>query len=45
MWHNNGNREVTKEAAVTIVCDPAFHSGWSEADLLAIFCLYTPESA
>ena len=38
LWHHNGNYDVTKEAAVTMVCDHAFHSGWYEAVLWAIFC-------
>ena len=45
MWHHNGNQDVTKEAAVTMVCGHASHSGWVEAVLWAIFCFYTPESA
>ena len=45
LWHHNGNQDVTKEAAVTMVCGHASHSGWVEAVLWAIFCLYTPESA
>ena len=28
-----------------MVCGHAFHSGWFEAVLWAVFCLYTPESA
>ena len=30
LWHHNGNQDVTKEAAVTMVCGHAFHSGWFE---------------
>ena len=45
MWHHNGNQEVTKEAAVTMVCGHAFQSGSFERVLWAIFCLYTHESA
>ena len=40
LWHHNGNQDVTKEAAVTMVCGHAFHNGWFEAVLWAIF--YTP---
>ena len=35
LWHHNGNQDVTKEAAVTMVYDHAFHIGWFEAVLLA----------
>ena len=28
LWHHNGNQDVTKEAAVTMVCGHAFHNGW-----------------
>ena len=27
LWHRNGNQDVTKEAAMTMVCGHAFHSG------------------
>ena len=45
LWNHNGKQDVTKEAVVTMVCGHAFHSGWFEAVLWAIICLYTPESA
>ena len=45
LLHHNGNQDVTKETIVTKVWGHAFHRGWFEAVLWAIFCLYTPESA
>ena len=45
LWHHNGNQDVAKEAAVTMVYGHAFHSDWFEAVLWAIFCLYIPKSA
>ena len=44
LWHHNGNQDVTKEAAMTMVCGHAFRSGWFEAVLWASFCLYKAES-
>ena len=45
LWQHNGNQDVTKEAAMAMVCGHAFQSGWFEAVLWVIFYLYTPESA
>ena len=36
LWHHNGNQDVTKEAAVTMICGHTFQGGSFEAVLWAI---------
>ena len=36
LWHHNSNQDVTKEAAVTMVCGHAIHSGCFMSDFLFI---------